>query len=380
VAGASASFWSRLRKKDETRYSLSDFFQQKKYRWEDRVMRSPLLVKVSVLVAAVLGVASLALGSGADAVAAETVLYSFKGGQDGGNPVAGLIMDSAGRLYGTTYAGGMENGNCYGGPPPGNGNACGVVFALTPNAARTTWTETVLYSFCAQGGCDGTNPAAGLIKDSAGRLYGTTDFTVFELTPNAAKTKWTETVLYSFCAQSGCTDGAGPQAGLIMEAAGRLYGTTENGGAYGSYGTVFELTPNAAKTKWTESVLYSFKGGQDGDAPVAGLIIDAGHLYGTTLRGGAYGHGTVFGGTVFELTPNAAKTKWTETVLYSFCAQSGCTDGEFPQAGLMMDSAGRLYGTTNLGGAYGYGTVFELTPNAAKTKCRTSPLDLGCCE
>jgi uncharacterized repeat protein (TIGR03803 family) len=210
----------------------------------------------------------------------------------------------------------------------------GAVFELTPNAAKTAWTETVLYSFCAQGGescTDGANPEASLVMDAAGRLYGTTyegggadnnSGTVFELTPNAAKTRWTETVLYSFCTQGGesCTDGVLPHAGLIMDAAGRLYGTTYEGGAHGA-GTVFELTPNAAKTTWTKTVLYSF-GAQSGDGAypeVAGLIMGAsGQLYGTTTGGGAHG-----AGTVFELTPNAAKTTWTETVLYSFCAQGG---------------------------------------------------------
>jgi uncharacterized repeat protein (TIGR03803 family) len=252
------------------------------------------------------------------------------------------------------------------------------VFELTPNSAKTKWTETVLYSFCAQSGCaDGNGPPqGGLIMDSAGKLYGMTidggvygGGTVFELTPNAAKTTWMETVLYSFCAQRGCTDGDHPFAGrLIMDATGKLYGTTEIGGVYGG-GTVFELTPNSAKTTWTEAMLHSFcsQGGEsctDGDVPRAGLIIDtAGNLCGSTSEGGAHGMGTVF-----ALTPNAAKTKWTEAILYSFCAQSYCTDGAYPQAGgLIMDAAGQIYGTTGLGGTDEAGTVFVLTPNAAKT-------------
>ena len=167
-----------------------------------------------------------------------------------------------------------------------------------------------------------------------------------------------------------CTDGAGPVAGLIMDASGQLYGTTESGGAHGkgfTGGTVFALTPNAAKTEWTETVLYSFcahvvgKNCTDGAQPQAGLIMDKeGHLHGTTFYGGA--HGVPYG-TVFALTPNAAKTTWTETVLYSFCAQGGrhCTDGASPDAGLIMDAAGHLYGTTEGGGAHDEnGTVFEL--------------------
>ncbi len=175
-------------------------------------------------------------------------------------------------------------------------------------------------------------------------------------------------MLYSFCAHlvvHNCTDGWSPDAGLIMDKAGQLLGTTYQGGAHtgpfkGGGGTVFALTPNAAKTEWTETVLYSFCAQErctDGWNPDAGLIMDkAGHLYGTTFEGGAHEYGTVF-----ALTPNAAKTTWTETVLYSFCAQERCTDGESPDAGLILDKAGHLYGTTLRGGAHHEnGTVFEL--------------------
>ncbi len=328
-------------------------------------MRNLLLGQVSVLIAAVLTAASLAAPAAAEEP--ETVLYSFcahvvgKNCTDGADPEAGLIMDAAGQLYGTTYSGGAHPGN-----PGADGMGGGAVFALTPNAAKTKWTETVLYSFCphvvAENCPDGEGPSAGLIMDKAGHLYGTTFVggahlrvfggggTVFALTPNAAKTEWTETVLYSFCAQGGdkCTDGAGPMAGLIMDASGHLYGTTSLDGAnhpdgiHAGGGTVFALTANAAKTKWTETVLYSFcaQGGDkctDGAGPMAGLIMDAsGHLYGTTAFGGAHARGLFrifIWGTVFELTPNAAKTTWTETVLYSFCAQGGtnCTDGPAPR-------------------------------------------------
>jgi len=180
------------------------------------------------------------------------------------------------------------------------------------------------------------------------------------LAASGAASAATESVLYSFCALGQfCTDGVDSSAGLIMDAVGNLYGTTEQGGAHGGFGTVFEVTPNAAKTTWTETVLYSFcaQGGEnctDGLGPLAGLIMDAsGNLYGTTSgsflesRNGPY-----IGGTVFELTPNMAKTTWTETVLYSFCAQSSCTDGSFPDAGLIVDAMGGLYGTTYYGGAH----------------------------
>jgi uncharacterized repeat protein (TIGR03803 family) len=307
----------------------------------------------------------------------ETVLYSFCAQArctDGYYPVAGLIMDKAGNLYGTTEHGGAWNGD-YG---------SGTVFELTPPAAgKTAWTHKVLYSFCAQVNCaDGSYPAAGLIMDKAGNLYGTTfqggahyGFgTVFELTPPAAgKTAWTQKVLYSFCAQTNCTDGSYPAAGLIMDKAGNLYGTTEVGGVHWDFhvsrgGTVFELTPPAAaKTAWTQKVLYSFcaqAGCTDGREPEAGLIMDtAGNLYGTTYFGGSTNHSGRRAGVVFELTPNAAKTAWTETVTYSFCFKPNyCADGSRPFAGLIMDALGNLYGTTQYGGLHGQGAVFELTP------------------
>jgi uncharacterized repeat protein (TIGR03803 family) len=306
----------------------------------------------------------------------ETVLYSFcadVGCIDGDAPLAGLIMDGSGNLYGTTIFGGDKNGCSV------LAVGCGAVFELTPNAARTKWAETVLYSFCAKVNCiDGFKPEAGLIMDKAGHLYGTTSEggtygvggpygpgTVFELTPDAAKTSWTETVLHSFCSEPGCIDGYESEAGLIMDKAGHLYGTTSAGGPHGP-GTVFEMTPNSTRTKWTETVLHGFCSEPDcidGDEPLAGLIIDgSGNFYGTTSGGGMYG-----GGTVFELTPNTAKTVWTENVLYSFCARGNgnCTDGFYPQAEIIMDGSGNLYGTTFQGGAYvgyPYGTVFELQP------------------
>lgn len=215
-----------------------------------------------------------------------------------------------------------------------------------------------------------------MIMDAAGHLYGTTGErgphgggTAFELIPNADKTTWTHKILYGFCAQENCTDGSFPVAGVIVDKAGHLYGTTGGGGAGGAdgakgNGTVFELIPNAAKTTWTETKLLSFcaVGGTscaDGGQPSAGVIMDtAGHLYGTTSGRGARGYGTVF-----ELTPNAARTTWIETVLHSFCTHGGtsCADGAEPFTEVIMDTAGHLYGTTNNRGAGGEGTVFELT-------------------
>ncbi len=235
--------------------------------------------------------------------------------------------------------------------------------------ATSTWAaaeDTVLHSFN-NNGADGIVPDGGVIFDAAGNLYGTTWAggtyrvgTVYELTP-AAGGGWTEQVLHNF---GNGTDGAFSAAGLIFDTAGNLYGTTAGGGTY-SKGTVFELTPTAGGG-WTEKVLYSFNGnGSDGFAPYSGLVFDAaGNLYGTAYYGGAYSSGTVF-----ELTPQAGGT-WTEQVLHSF---GNGTDASLPFAGLTFDTAGNLYGTTEVGGAsggctaYGCGTVFELTPAAGGT-------------
>ena len=278
----------------------------------------------------------------------ESVLYSFKGGSDGATPIAGLIADNSGALYGTTAGGGSGNN--------------GTVFKLTPPAkGQTAWTETVLHSF--KGGSGGATPIAGLIADNSGALYGTTagggsgnNGTVFKLTPpTKGQTAWTETVLYSFKGGSG---GATPIAGLIADNSGALYGTTAGGGS-GNNGTVFKLTPpTKGQTAWTETVLYSFKGGSGGATPIAGLIADnSGALYGTTAGGGSGNNGTVF-----KLTPpTEGQTAWSETVLYSFKGGSG---GATPIAGLIADNSGALYGTTAGGGSGNNGTVFKLTPPA----------------
>src|SRR5215469_3212646 len=308
----------------------------------------------------------------------ETVLYSFCSQlncTDGYNPFAGLVMDKKGNLYGTTYQGGA-NAN--------GGN--GTVFEIT-----VAGEEKVLYSFTGSNG-DAGNPYAGLVMDKRGNLYGTTvgggvngSGAVFELSPSG-----TETVLYSFCSQPSCTDGATPYAGLVIDKKGNLYGTTYQGGVNGN-GTVFEISPSR-----TETVLHSFAH-SDGASPLAGLVIDQkGNLYGTTTVGGVNGNGTVFEitaageekvlysftgsngdgdpvaglvmdkkgnlygttvGTVFKVSPSG-----TETVLYVFCSQSGCTDGAGPMAGLVMDRQGNLYGTTSYGGANGVGVVFKVTP------------------
>jgi uncharacterized repeat protein (TIGR03803 family) len=239
--------------------------------------------------------------------------------------------------------------------------------AAVPAFAATT--EQVLYSFCSVDSCtDGEFPQGSLIFDHAGNLYGTAliggaygSGVVFELSPNGSG-GWVETVLYNFCALSGCADGAGPGSGLIFDGAGNLYGTTGGGGIYPSAsGTVFELSPNGDGT-WTETALHSFGNGSDGREPAAGVVMDgSGNLYGTTFAGGL-GHS----GTVFELKP-AGNGTWAETVIHNFCYLHGCRyGGSLPMAGVVLDSSGNLYGTTFAGGPYscagegGCGEVFEL--------------------
>ena len=295
----------------------------------------------NMLTAALLTVAACA----ADAKSSEKVLVAFKG-PNGDQPQGVLVSDAAGNLYGTTTAGGKSND--------------GTVFELiAPAAGKKVWREKVLVSF---NGTNGNLPAAGLILDKAGNLYGTTleggasnDGTVFKVAkPASGKSVWTESVLVSFDG----TNGQNTQAGLVSDAAGNLYGTTNFGGA-NSDGTVFEASPPASgHGAWTETVLFSFNG-TDGEFVADALIFDTkGNLYGTTNEGGASGDGTVF-----ELSPPTSGGAWSETVLASF---SG-TNGENPYAGLVADSSGNLYGTTAKGGTHGGGTVFKLSPPGGRT-------------
>ena len=342
-----------------------------------------------------------------------TTLHSFSG-LDGGMPTAGLTMDGAGNLYGTTQYGGTADygsvfklvhtggswilhplysfpndgggndgaepyagvtigpdGNLYGTTTRGGGSAqFGTVFKLSPPASvcRSTlcpWTETVLYRF--SGGSDGRVPYGRVVFDRAGNLYGTTNLggvgicregvgcgVVFKLTRSGSG--WVETVLYSF---RNLPDGAYPVSGLVFDQAGSLYGTTSGGGmrcSLGSCGTVFQLAPSGSG--WTETVLYSFTFGDDGAYPSGGLIFDnSGNLYGTTEVGISND------GTVFELTPSGGQ--WTYTLLYSLMSEHGGVGG--PLGTLAMDATGNLYGAANEGDgscAPGCGTVFKLTPSA----------------
>ena len=273
-----------------------------------------------------------------------TTIYSFcllSGCSDGAFPVAGLTLGSDGNFYGTTlgYTGG------------------GTVFKVTP-----TGTLSTLYTFCSLQGCaDGSGPMAPPIEGTDGNFYGTTfgggasgNGVVYKLTPSG-----TLTVLYSFCSQSGCLDGAQPQGTLIQATDGNFYGTTLAGGLNvngGNNGTIFKITPGGTLT-----TLYLFCSvlvqGEcdDGTQPYAGITEGTdGNFYGTTGYGGTGSDG----GTVYKITPAGA-----QTVLYSFCSQGGssrCTDGDKPQDSLVEGSDGNLYGTTSEYGAYGQGTLFRV--------------------
>ena len=336
----------------------------------------------------------------------EQVLYSFGSGTDGAAPHAGVIFDDAGNLYGTTFAGGTHSD--------------GTVFKLTPNL-HGGWTESVLYSFTFEG--DGANPNTDLAFDAAGNLFGTAsagggrgEGTVFELM-RQANGSWKESTIYQF---GSLPDGSTPSSAVVLDSLGNIFGLTEFGGNgkcqyvafYLGCGIAYELTPISAG-KWAEKVIYDFaRGGGSGVNPSAGLILDhAGQLIGTTLVGGD-GLGTVFeltqseagskqrvvhrfygnpdgiwpvgrlgvnadgalvgvashggankAGVVFELRRSGANG-WRELVLHAF---TGNTDGSNPQAGVVSDSHGHLYGTTQQGGSgtgcnFGCGTVYEVRP------------------
>jgi len=334
----------------------------------------------------------------------KTVLNFPASGALGNTPGFGLISDAAGNLYGVTTDGGFGYGSVYELSPTGNGG----------------WTATSLYLF--QPGEDGHYPVGGLVRDSSGNLYGTTEEggsnlfctndwdvlpcgTVFELSPNGSG-GWSEKILFNFSQK----DGYWPISSLIMDAAGNLYGTTPGGGEFGG-GTAYELQRNGEN--WTETVLHSFGGAGDGSNTLNPLLLDAsGNLYGAATQGGSGGglvfklletdggwredilfeftasatspfapdsglifgkggslygilldwNGTISGlGSVFELSPTSGGS-WKETVLYTFANK---TDGDGPWGNLAFDSAGNLYGITTNGGSKGLGNVFELTPSAS---------------
>jgi len=269
---------------------------------------------------------------------AERILHNFNNTGDGGYaPFGTLILDSAGNLYGTASAGGL-----YGG---------GTVFELTPKGTGS-WPEIVLHAF---GGSDGgRDPVSNLTFDSAGNLYGTTygggsnAGTVFELMHKSGP-GWPEKILHRF---HYINDGYNPNAGVIFDSGGNLYGTTIYGGS--GYGTVFELSPTVSGP-WTETIVHEFST-SEGYYPWSGLVIDGnGNLYGTTTRGGAAAVGTLF-----EMSPTT--NGWIPKLIYQFGQLANFADGSDPYATPVFDSAGNLYGTTYTGGGHGGGAVFEFTP------------------
>jgi uncharacterized repeat protein (TIGR03803 family) len=326
------------------------------------------------------------LSPGSNGSWTEKVLYSFLGGEDGTGPYGGLIFDGKGNLYGTTIEGGSYGlgtvfeltpgtngiwtekvlhsfnvtdgalpyggvvqdsaGNLYGSTYSGGVYLAGTVYELTPGS-NGYWKEKVLYSFT--GVNDGSAPESPLIFDGAGNLYGTTPYagpndygSVFELM-HGSNGNWTLKTIYAFTGVSGLSS----SSGLVFDSTGDLYGTTQT--------TAFELTPGSNGT-WTEKTLHGFTGGaDDGASAYSGLIFDkAGHLYGATSLGGLH-HGTVF-----ELKPGA-NGSWSEKILHRFAA--GADDGSFPLFGnLVVDSSGNLYGTTIEGGPSDTGVVYEITP------------------
>ncbi len=319
----------------------------------------PSSIYYTLLTACALAV--IAFGFAVNATAqTETILEPFSNGTQGGQPLAALIFDSAGNLYGTASQGGVL-GQC---GDFGN-SGCGVVFKLSPSGGG--WTETMLYAFT--GGSDGADPEAGLVRDSAGNFYGTTYGggnlsdcapigcgVVFELSPSGGG--YTETVLYTF---TGSTDGRYPKAGLVFDSAGNLYGTASAGGSSKSgcvyqhvngCGVVFELTPGSGGS-WTESVIHTFTGGNDGLGPLATLTLNAGNLFGTT-----YGGGTSNKGVVFEM--KQVSGVWKFAAIHSFAG----TDGQLPESSVSFNAAGDLFGTTVTGGTDFSGVIFEMKPGS----------------
>jgi uncharacterized repeat protein (TIGR03803 family) len=277
-----------------------------------------------------------------------TVLYSFKGEADGGEPYKGVTLDAHGDLYGTAGVGGLYVGPCI-------DTGCGVVFKLTNSGG--TWTQTVIHSFT--GGNDGFGPGAGVTVGRHGNIYGTTPTggangfgVVYELRPDQ-NGNWSEQVIHTF---AGGSDGIGGSAGrLAVDSDGNVYGLCTTGGANGA-GVVFGLTPTQTGD-WTETILYTFKDEPSSGFPYGALVGDGqGNLYGATYYAGKYDLGAVY-------RLSRRNGVWTQTWMYSF---KGGTDGSSPIGSLAADAAGNLYGTTSEGGtACGCGVIFKLALSTA---------------
>jgi hypothetical protein len=266
-------------------------------------------------------------------------LHTFGQHLDGAAPNGGLIFDAAGSIYGTTSVGGTYS--------------TGTVFQLIPQS-NGHWTEKLLHQF--GNATDGQYPSGGVIFGTDGNLYGTTSYggfyasngshggTVFELIPQSNGT-WKEKILHNF---GNSTDGNQPANLISFDGSGNLYGITQTGGAY-NLGTAYQLVPQPDGS-WKENILHNFGNGTDGYYPNGVTLDSAGNLYGTTESGGIYAETCAYnkGGTLFELLPSSSGA-WTEQSLHSFCQG---TDGAQPFAGVTLDSAGNLYGTTYNGGLY----------------------------
>ncbi len=344
---------------------------------------------IALMVAKLIGLSALTLALVLPASSAwkEQVLYSFQGGTgDGFWPIGGVVFDKAGNLYGATEGGGPAS--CY-----PDGSLCGAVYELSPPAKKgAPWAETVLVQFKGKQSNDVSLPSGGLIMDSAGNLYGVSAYggtgscvllgtsagcgTVYELSPPQQKGgPWTETILYSF--QGGNDDGYYAWGSLTFDKAGNLYGATQFGGGKGNTcnifyggncGIVFKLAPPTKKGgEWTEQVLHAFAGGKDGAGPNGGLLLDKhGVIYGTSSSGGNQGcsqkYVSVGCGTAFELKPPMKMGgDWPEQILHRF---TGGDDGSTPNGSLIFDGKRVLYGTAGGGGTGEVGVVFVLKTRA----------------
>jgi hypothetical protein len=308
----------------------------------------------------------------------ETTIYSFTGGADGASPNTTLVADSSGNYYGTTFSGGSFSGSgC-------SFLGCGVVFKLARNGSGG-WTESAIYTFA--GSTDGAGPAAGLVIDSHGNLFGTTEGggingsacpsfsapgcgVVFKLAPNGSG-GWTESVIYSF---RGGNDGWDAEAPLSVDAAGNMYSTTSLGGPHTECsgfgcGEVFKLAPNGSGG-FTYSVVHFFDNGAGGGRPFAGALVDgAGNLFVTTIQGGNLSFCNTQGcGTLVQLAPSG--TGYRTRVLHTF---TGGADGSFPLAQPSLDSAGNIYAPALAGGhmagicrsVNGCGVIFKMSPTTS---------------
>jgi uncharacterized repeat protein (TIGR03803 family) len=360
----------------------------------------------------------IVLGSANSASAyTEKTLHSFcteANCGDGDTAHAGLLMDASGNLYGTTVRGGK-----YG---------HGLVFKLVPNAGKTKYKEYILHNFCAEVNCPiGAAPQAELIADVDGRLYGTTEYggkynqgIVFRMTHGT--NGWSIKVIHSFCLKSFCTDGeepftglsyAGQASGSAWDESSPLFGTTDGGGANGK-GVAYKLSPNGSG--WTYQVIHSFKSPTSTALPGPLLVAPSGTLFGVTGQGGKYGVGVLYklasgtwtettlhnfteptgqlgwgrlaidaAGNLFGVTTSGGSgasctddvgcgvafertAGGTYEVIYNFCSKTNCKDGYKPEAGMVMDGSGNLFGTTFAGGAAGDGMVFMLSHSTQWTE------------